>query len=73
MVSNILIAVGAFIPSITSGLSRFGLTGVFFLGELLGVVLILAGFLVSVEVFSTYRIPILGTVLRARPSSDESA
>ncbi len=49
--SNILIAVGAFIPSLTSGLSRFGFTDAFFLGEFLGVVLIFVGFLVSVEVF----------------------
>lgn len=49
--SNVLIALGAFIPSLTSGLSRFGITGAFFLGELLGVVIIFLGFLVSVEVF----------------------
>lgn len=49
--SNILVAVGAFVPSITGGLSRFGITQTFFLGELLGVVLIFVGFLVSVEVF----------------------
>ena len=73
MVSNVLIAVGAFIPAMTSGLSRFGLTNAFFVGELLGVVCILAGFLVSIEVFSTYRIPLVGTVLRARASPDEGA
>ena len=71
MVSNVLIAIGAFIPGMTSGLSRFGLTSAFFVGELLGVLCILVGFLVSVEVFSTYRIPIVGTVLRARSSPDE--
>lgn len=71
MVSNVLIAVGAFIPGLTSGLSRFGLTSAFFVGELLGILCIFAGFLVSVEVFSTYRIPLVGTVLRARSSSDE--
>jgi hypothetical protein len=71
MISNVLIAVGAFIPGLTSGLSRFGLTSAFFVGELLGVLCILVGFLVSVEVFSTYRIPIVGTILRARAPSDE--
>ncbi len=49
--SNVLIAVGAFIPTVTSGLSRFGFTDAFFLGEFLGVVFIFGGFLVSVEVF----------------------
>jgi len=45
--SNVLIAVGAFIPSLSSGLTRFGITSVFFLGELLGLRFILAGFLLS--------------------------
>jgi hypothetical protein len=51
VVSNVLIAVGAFVPGVTGGLSRFGFTEALFLGELLGVVLIFAGFLVSIEVF----------------------
>lgn len=50
--ATLLIALGGFIPGITSGLNRFGVTWSFFLGELLGVVLIFAGFIVSAEVFS---------------------
>jgi hypothetical protein len=49
--ATILIAVGAFIPGLTSGLNRFGVTWSFFLGEFLGLVLIFAGFLVSEDVF----------------------
>jgi hypothetical protein len=45
LVSNGLIALGAFVPSLTSGLTRFGLTSGFFLGQLIGVVCLLAGFL----------------------------
>jgi len=45
--ANVLIAVGAFVPSLTSGLTRFGITSLFFVGELLGLVCILAGFLLS--------------------------
>jgi hypothetical protein len=45
--SNVLIAVGAFIPSVASGLTRFGVTSLFFVGELLGLACILAGFLLS--------------------------
>ena len=45
--SNVLIAVGAFVPSVASGLTRFGVTSLFFLGELLGMTCILAGFLLS--------------------------
>jgi hypothetical protein len=45
--SNVLIALGAFVPSLTSGLTRFGVTSLFFVGELVGLVCILAGFLLS--------------------------
>lgn len=45
--SNVLIALGAFVPSIASGLTRFGITSLFFVGELLGLACILAGFLLS--------------------------
>jgi hypothetical protein len=45
--SNVLIAVGAFIPSLASGVTRFGITSAFFSGELLGLLCIVAGFLLS--------------------------
>ncbi|MAG36445.1 MAG: hypothetical protein CL878_09405 [Dehalococcoidia bacterium] len=51
VVSNSLIAFGAFVPGLTSGLNRLGFTEAFFLGEFLGLVLIFLGFLVSIEVF----------------------
>jgi hypothetical protein len=56
--ATILIALGGFVPSITSGLDRFGITWALYLGQLLGVLLILAGFLVSTEVLA----------FRSRPS-----
>lgn len=52
VVSNVLIALGSFAPSLTSSLNRFGFTEVFYWGELLGVLLIFAGFLASSEVFT---------------------
>jgi hypothetical protein len=61
-----LIAIGASIPGFTSGLSRFGITETFFLGELLGVVFLFAGFLVSIEVFKEFRIPFTRRVLKVR-------
>ena len=64
--ATILIAIGGFIPSMTSGLSRFGATQAFFLGELLGVIFLFAGFLVSIEVFREFRIPFTKRVLRTR-------
>ncbi len=52
-----LIALGAFIPTITDSLNRFGSTEFFQFGKFLGVVFLFAGFLVSIEVFSEIRIP----------------
>ena len=64
--ATILIALGGFIPGWTSGLSRFGVTWSFFIGELAGVVLIFLGFLVSIEVFSDLRLPFTRIILRRR-------
>jgi hypothetical protein len=64
--ATILIALGGFIPGWTSGLNRFGVTWSFFIGELLGVVFIFLGFLVSIEVFSDLRLPFTRIVLRRR-------
>jgi hypothetical protein len=69
--ATLLIAVGAFIPGVTSGLNRFGVTWSFFLGELLGVLLIFGGFLVSEEVFRNIRIG--GMVWSRSPSGGAPA
>lgn len=45
--ANLLIAMGALVPSLASGLTRFGLVAGLALGQLLGVWLILAGFLLA--------------------------
>ena len=58
--ATILIALGAFFPTITDSLTRFGSTELFQLGKFLGVVFLFAGFLVSVEVFREVRIPFTG-------------
>jgi hypothetical protein len=55
--ATLLIAVGAFIPTITDSLNRFGSTDLFQLGKFLGVVFLFAGFLVSIETFREIRIP----------------
>ena len=64
--ATILIAIGAIIPAITSGLNRFGNTGGFFVGEFLGVLFLFTGFLVSVEVTREIRIPFTRVVFRTR-------
>ena len=67
--ATILIAVGAFIPTVTDSLNRFGATGLFQLGKFLGVVFLFGGFLVSVEVFREIRVPF--TSIRLRPGRQE--
>lgn len=64
--STILIALGGFIPSITSGANRFGMTNAFFIGELLGALFLFVGFIVSIEVFPEVRVPFTGKVLFGR-------
>jgi hypothetical protein len=64
--ATLLIALGGFVPGLTSGLNRFGVTWSFFLGELLGIVFIFVGFLVSIEVFSDIRLPFTRVVLVRR-------
>ena len=68
--ATILIALGGIVPSITSGLNRFGVTWAFFLGEFVGVLLIFIGFLVSIEVFSDIRLPFTRVVLVRRKQPD---
>jgi hypothetical protein len=53
--ATLLIAAGAFIPGVASSLDRFGITWALFLGQLLGVLLIFGGFLISEEVFAQLR------------------
>jgi hypothetical protein len=62
--ATLLIAVGAFIPTITDSLNRFGSTELFQLGKFLGVVFLFAGFLVSIETFREFRIPFTSIALR---------
>ncbi len=68
--ATILIAIGGFIPAITSGANRFGATSGFFVGEFLGVLFLFSGFLVSVEVFREIRVPFTNHVLRSRPAME---
>ncbi len=62
--ATILIAIGAFVPSLGDTLNRFGDTAWFDLFKFLGVVFLFLGFLVSVEVFQEVRIPFTHVVLR---------
>ena len=55
--ATLLIAVGGFVASAGDTLNRFGITGPFAVAKFVAVVLLLAGFLVSIEAFRELRIP----------------
>ncbi|HEX5590513.1 MAG TPA: hypothetical protein VFX65_09510 [Candidatus Limnocylindrales bacterium] len=55
--ATILIAIGAFLASAGDALNRFGITAPFVLAKLFAVIFLLAGFLISSEVFRQVRIP----------------
>jgi len=55
--ATILIAIGGFLASGGDTLNRFGVTGPFAVAKFVAVVLLLAGFLVSIEAFRELRIP----------------
>jgi hypothetical protein len=55
--ATLLIAVGAIVASSTDSLNRFGSTELFQVGKFVAVLLIFAGFLVSIEIFRQFRVP----------------
>ncbi len=60
VISNILIAVGALMPALGGTLMRYGGSiTVFYILELLGIVIIFVGFLRNREVFGLYRFPLI--------------
>jgi hypothetical protein len=63
--ATILIALGGFLASGGDALNRFGVTNYFQVGKFLALVLILVGFLISIEAFREIRIPFTSVVLRA--------
>ena len=68
--STLLIAIGAIVASAGDTLSRFGITAPFAIAKLIAVIFLLAGFLISIEVFREFRIPFtkirLGVARRER-------
>ena len=64
--ATLLIAFGAFAPTVSDTLLRFGSTEWSQLGRLLSVLFLLAGFLVSTEIMSEIRVPFTDKVLWAR-------
>jgi hypothetical protein len=71
--ATLLIAIGGFIPAVTSGLVRFGITWGHALGLFIGLLFIFVGFLISLEVFSDIRVPFTRVTLRRRSESAREA
>jgi hypothetical protein len=68
--STILIAIGGLLASGGDALNRFGITEYFQVGKFLAVLCLLAGFLVSTEIFREIRVPFTHVRLRAaRPDA----
>ncbi len=66
LLSMCLLALGALFPSILTGLVALGFSSAAALGEFLGAVCLLAGLLISLDVFTVFRIPFTHIVLRER-------
>lgn len=64
--SMVLLALGSVVPSITTGLQRLGYSSGAALGEFLGAICLLAGLLISLDVFTVFRVPFTHIVLRER-------
>ena len=75
--ATILIAIGALVAATGDILSRFGVTGLFQSGKFVGVIFLFAGFLVSIDVFREFRVPlttvVLGRVRHESPAAEELA
>ena len=63
--ATLLIAIGGIVAGTGDTLSRFGVTSLFQSGKFIGVLFLFAGFLVSIDVFRTIRIPFTSIVFAA--------
>jgi hypothetical protein len=73
--ATLLIALGGFVASAGDSLNRFGVTGPFAVAKFLSVVLLLVGFLVSIEAFREIRVPFTAIRLagaRREPGTGQS-
>jgi hypothetical protein len=65
--ANVLILAGALVPSMGASLTRFGWPSLLYISELIGVVLIFAGFVKSAGTIRQLRIPLLRPRKSGRP------
>lgn len=73
LASMALLALGAVFPSILTGLQRLGYSSGAALGEFLGALCLLAGLLISLDVFTVFRVPFTHIVIRERKQPSAQA
>ncbi|MEO7000485.1 MAG: hypothetical protein ABI068_01610 [Ktedonobacterales bacterium] len=66
LISMALLALGAIFPSILTGLQALGFTSAAALGEFLGAICLLTGLLISLDVFTVFRVPFTHIVVYER-------
>ena len=66
LISMVLLALGAVFPGALTGMQALGNSGGAALGEFLGALCLLVGLLISLEVFTVFRVPFTNIVLRER-------
>ncbi|MFI5272091.1 MAG: hypothetical protein ACHQ4H_03550 [Ktedonobacterales bacterium] len=66
VVSMVLLALGSVFPSFTTGFQRLGFSGTAALGEFLGAICLLVGLMISLDVFTVFRVPFTAIVLHER-------
>lgn len=69
--ATLLIAAGSFVAAAGDTLNRLDITGPFAVAKFIAVVLLLAGFLVSIEAFREFRVPFTGIRLGRRRQEAE--
>jgi Ca2+/Na+ antiporter len=73
LASMILLALGSVFPSILTGLQALGNSSGAALGEFLGALCLLAGLLISLDVFTVFRVPFTRIVLYERAAPTPAA
>lgn len=71
--SMALLALGAIFPSVLTGLQRLGYSSGAALGEFLGALCLLVGLLISLDVFTVFRVPFTHIVIHERKRQPEVA
>lgn len=66
LISMIALAIGGLAPTSAGTLTRLGFSNAFYLLTLIGALFLLIGYLISIDVFTVFRIPFTDIVLRSR-------